>query len=112
MFRPPPRSTRTDQLFPYTPRVRSPESAASSVLARIETGDRVRIDLNNRRVDLLLSDTEIAARRKAYTPPALENQTPWQEIYRGTVGQLASGACLEPATHYHQVVKSLPRHSH
>src|SRR3546814_2912520 len=42
----------------------SPESAAGSGLALIETGDRVRIDLNNRRVDLLLSDTEIAARRQ------------------------------------------------
>src|SRR3546814_20603635 len=69
----------------------SPESAAGSGLALIETGDRVRIDLNNRRVDLLLSDTEIAARRKAYTPPALEHQTPWQEIYRGPVGQVETG---------------------
>ena len=90
----------------------SPESAAGSGLAIIQTGDRVRIDLNNRRVDLLLSEAEIAARWKAYTAPVLENQTPWQEIYRGAVGQLASGGCLEPAVHYHQVVKHLPRHSH
>jgi len=90
----------------------SPESAAGSGLAIIETGDRVRIDLNKRRVDLLLSEAEIAARRKAYTPPKLENQTPWQEMYRGAVGQLAGGGCLEPATRYHQVVKQLPRHSH
>jgi dihydroxy-acid dehydratase len=90
----------------------SPESAAGSGLAIIETGDRVRIDLNKRRVDLLLSEAEIAARWKAYTPPKLENQTPWQEMYRGAVGQLAGGGCLEPATRYHQVVKQLPRHSH
>jgi dihydroxy-acid dehydratase len=90
----------------------SPESAAGSGLAIIETGDRVRIDLNKRRVDLLLSEAEIAARWKAYTPPRLENQTPWQEMYRDAVGQLAGGGCLEPATRYHQVVKSLPRHSH
>ena len=55
---------------------------------------------------------EIAARWKAYTPPKIENQTPWQEMYRGAVGQLAGGGCLEPATHYHQVVKQVPRHSH
>ncbi len=90
----------------------SPESAAGSGLAILETGDRVRIDLNNRRVDLLLSEAEIAARWQAYTPAEVKNQTPWQEMYRGAVGQLASGGCLEPATHYHQVVKQLPRHSH
>src|SRR3546814_1290004 len=33
-----------------------------------------------RRVDLLPSDAEIAARWKAYTPPKLEHPTPWQEI--------------------------------
>jgi dihydroxy-acid dehydratase len=90
----------------------SPESAAGSGLAIVETGDRVRIDLNKRRVDLLLSEAEIAKRWEAYTPPKLEHQTPWQEIYRGAVGQLAAGGCLEPATHYHQVVKNIPRHSH
>ncbi|MGD1879896.1 MAG: IlvD/Edd family dehydratase [Kiloniellaceae bacterium] len=90
----------------------SPESAAGSGLAIIETGDRVRIDLNARSVDLLLSEDELAARRKAYAAPVLENQTPWQEIYRGAVGQLSSGGCLELATHYHQVVKNVPRHSH
>lgn len=90
----------------------SPESAVGSGLAILQTGDRVRIDLNARRVDLLISDEELAARRKDYTAPEFENQTPWQEMYRGAVGQLAGGGCLEPATHYHQVVKSLPRHSH
>ncbi len=90
----------------------SPESAAGSGLAILQSGDQVRIDLNARRVDLLVSEEEIAARWKAYTPPALEHQTPWQEIYRGAVGQLASGGCLEPAVNYHQVVKSIPRHSH
>ncbi len=90
----------------------SPESAARSGLAIVETGDRVRVDLNSRRVDLLLSEDEIAARWKAYKAPELEHQTPWQEIYRGMVGQLSTGGCLEPAVHYHQVVKAVPRHSH
>ncbi|WP_420349666.1 IlvD/Edd family dehydratase [Pelagibius sp.] len=90
----------------------SPESAAKSGLAIIRTGDRVRVDLNNRRVDLLISEEEMAARWAAYEPPVLKHQTPWQEIYRGMVGQLATGGCLEPAVHYHQVVKDLPRDSH
>ena len=90
----------------------SPESAAKSGLAIIRTGDRVRVDLNNRRVDLLISEEEMEARWAAYEPPVLKHQTPWQEIYRGMVGQLATGGCLEPAVHYHQVVKDLPRDSH
>ncbi|NIA68844.1 dihydroxy-acid dehydratase family protein [Pelagibius litoralis] len=90
----------------------SPESAARSGLAIIQTGDRVRVDLNTRRVDLLVDEAEIAARWADYKPPALEHETPWQEMYRGMVGQLSTGGCLEPAVHYHRVVKSLPRHSH
>jgi xylonate dehydratase len=44
----------------------------------------------------------------------LPNQTPWQEIYRGLAGQLSTGACLEPATLYLDIVKTRgnPRHSH
>jgi dihydroxy-acid dehydratase len=90
----------------------SPESAVGSGLALLQTGDTVRIDLNLRRVDVLLSDAELAARRQALQAPVLEHQTPWQEIYRGAVGQLAGGGCLELATTYHRVVKNMPRHSH
>jgi dihydroxy-acid dehydratase len=90
----------------------SPESAAGSGLAILQTGDRVRIDLNERRVDLLVSDEEIAARWQRYEAPALKHQTPWQEIYRGAVGQLAGGGCLELATRYHRIGVDLPRDSH
>jgi dihydroxy-acid dehydratase len=90
----------------------SPESAIGGGLALIQTGDRVRIDLNTRRVDMLLSDEVLAKRRRELKPPKLENQTPWEEIYRNTVGQLSTGMCLEFATHYHRVVDKIPRHSH
>jgi dihydroxy-acid dehydratase len=44
----------------------------------------------------------------------LLNQTPWQEIYRAQVGQLATGGCLEPALAYRDIVaeRGNPRHSH
>jgi dihydroxy-acid dehydratase len=90
----------------------SPEAALGSGLAILQTGDRVRVDLNVRRVDVLLDDDELARRWDAYSPPHLENQTPWQEIYRNTVGQLSGGGCMELATKYHQVALQLPRHSH
>ncbi|KAB8182970.1 dihydroxy-acid dehydratase [Nonomuraea phyllanthi] len=92
----------------------SPEAAAGGNLAILRTGDRIRIDLDNARVDLLLPDEEIAARWAAHTPPALDNQTPWQEIYRSTVGQLDSGGCMELALSYQDLVhtKGIPRDSH
>lgn len=90
----------------------SPESAVGGGLAILQTGDRVLIDLNTRRVDVQLSDEELQKRWDAYEAPVLENQTPWQEIYRGTVGQLSTGACLEVATNYHGVAANMPRHSH
>ncbi|MFG1944161.1 IlvD/Edd family dehydratase [Nonomuraea sp. NPDC048826] len=92
----------------------SPEAAAGGNLAILRTGDRIRVDLDNARVDVLLPDEEIAARWARYTPPAFDNQTPWQEIYRATVGQLDSGGCLELALHYQDLVhtKGIPRDSH
>ncbi|MFI5718551.1 IlvD/Edd family dehydratase [Nocardia sp. NPDC051750] len=92
----------------------SPEAAAGGNLAILRTGDLIRIDLDNAHVDVLLTEEEIAARWADYTPPALEHQTPWQEIYRSTVGQLDSGGCLELAVSYQDIVhtKGIPRDSH
>src|SRR4029453_2307657 len=78
----------------------SPEAAVGGGLALLQTGDRVRVDLKARRVDVLIDDAELARRRAAGRPPVLVNQTPWQEIYRTMVGQLSTGACLEAATLY------------
>ena len=90
----------------------APESAAGGNLALLETGDKVRVDLNACRVDLLVSDETSAKRRENYTPPELHHQTPWQEMYRGCVGQLDTGACIEFATKYRDVRGDLPRHYH
>ncbi|MCS6878760.1 MAG: dihydroxy-acid dehydratase family protein, partial [Geminicoccaceae bacterium] len=72
----------------------SPEAAVGGNLAILRTGDRVRLDLHARRLDVLLSEEEIARRRAelAHTkPPIPPSQTPWQEIYRSLVGQLSTG---------------------
>lgn len=92
----------------------SPEAAVGGGLALLRTGDRVRIDLNTRRVDLLVTEEELAARRAAWVPPKLEHKTPWEEIYRSMVGQQGTGACLEPATLYLDIIETRgeSRHNH
>ena len=90
----------------------SPESAVGGNMALLETGDRVRIDLKNRTVNLLITDDELQQRRTDYVAPELANATPWQQLYRESVGQLATGACMDFATAYHNVRDDLPRHSH
>ncbi|MDR3468905.1 MAG: dihydroxy-acid dehydratase family protein [Xanthobacteraceae bacterium] len=85
----------------------SPEAAADGGLALLRTGDRVRIDLNTGEANIVIDDAELAARRAALKAKGgfghPENQTPWQEIYRTTVGQQATGACMELATRYHDI---------
>ena len=90
----------------------SPESAAGGNLALLRTGDVVRVDLNTGRCDVLLPDGELDARRQDAPPPVPPNQTPWQEIYRATVGQLHTGACMELALPYRGVGHDMPRHNH
>ena len=84
----------------------SPESATGGGLALLQTGDRIRIDLNTRKVDVLIPEAELAARRAAWTKPNLLNMTPWEEISRSMVGQHSTGACLEPATLYLNIVET------
>ncbi len=83
----------------------SPEAVVGGGLALLHTGDRVRIDLNSRKVDVLLPEGELDARRGQWTRPQLENKTPWEQISRSMVGQHATGACLEPATLYLNIVE-------
>jgi dihydroxy-acid dehydratase len=90
----------------------SPESAAGGNLALLRTGDIVRVDLSTGRCDVLLADEELEARRREAPPPVPASQTPWQEIYRATVGQLHTGACLELALPYRGVGHDMPRHNH
>src|SRR5690606_13419890 len=66
----------------------SPEAALGGGLALLQTGDKIRIDLNTRSADILIAKEELERRRKAWTPPELVNQTPWQELQRRYVGQL------------------------
>jgi len=90
----------------------SPESAAGGGLSWLRTGDRIRVDLAKGTCDALVSDEEIARRKKDGLPAVPESATPWQELYRSTVGQLDSGAVMEMAVKYRGVAKKTPRHNH
>ena len=95
----------------------SPEAAAGGGLALLKTGDRVRIDLNKGTADILISAEELMERRVQLEksggyryPPS---QTPWQEIQRAMVDQLAEGMVLEPAVKYQRVAEAfVPRDNH
>ena len=76
------------------------------------------LDLNTGRLDVLVDEAELAKRRAAleagggYHYPA--HQTPWQEIQRGLVGELETGAVLEPAVKYQRIAQTMgiPRDNH
>jgi dihydroxy-acid dehydratase len=91
----------------------APESAAGGGLAWLRTGDVIRIDLNIGRCDMLVPDAEIERRkREEGVPPIPESRTPWQELYRASVGQLDGGGVLEAALKYRGVASKTPRHNH
>jgi dihydroxy-acid dehydratase len=95
----------------------SPEAAAGGGLALLQTGDRIRIDLGKGRADILVSKAELKRRRAALEKkggfPYPASQTPWQEIARGMVEQLADGMVLKPAVKYQRVAqKFIPRDNH
>jgi dihydroxy-acid dehydratase len=96
----------------------SPEAATGGGLAILKTGDRVRIDLNVRTADILISKEVYDARRAelqghgGYRYPA--HQTPWQEIQRGLVDEFSAGMVLKPAVKYQKIAetKGIPRDNH
>jgi len=90
----------------------SPEAAAGGNLGLLQTGDQIRVDFNTRRVDVLLTDEELDARRQNVNLTIATTQTPWQEFYRAHVGQLEFGGVLEFAVKYRDLGQIIPRHNH
>ena len=67
----------------------SPEAAAGGGLALLQTGDRIRVDMNNCSADILVSDDELQARADKLAAnggfPSPESQSPWQQYFREMV---------------------------
>ncbi|MEM9127963.1 MAG: dihydroxy-acid dehydratase, partial [Pseudomonadota bacterium] len=95
----------------------SPEAADGGGLALVRDGDHIRIDLNARRVDMLISDAELSARRTALQIaggyPVPDSQSPWQALFREKVRPFSEGMVLDQAPQYQAIAKShLPRNNH
>jgi dihydroxy-acid dehydratase len=96
----------------------SPEAAAGGALAILRTGDMVRIDVGKGTADVLVDISELSARRDALQKAGgfefPDHQTPWQEIQRGLVSQMETGAVLWPAVKYQRIAqtKGVPRDNH
>ncbi|KAJ5423459.1 hypothetical protein N7491_008675 [Penicillium cf. griseofulvum] len=93
-----------------------PEAAAGGDLALLRDGGRLRVDLNKRRVDILIGEEQLQGRREdikvrgGFSVP--ESQTPWQEIFRET-DQLNESMVLRDAVKYQRIAQRWePRHNH
>lgn len=70
----------------------SPESAVGGPLALVRDGDIIELDVEARRLDLCVSDDELARRRAAWTPPPPVAQSGYQKLYVDHVLQADQGA--------------------
>ena len=74
----------------------SPEAAEGGALALVETGDRIRIDIPNRKIDVLIADAELSARRQkidAYRPRNRQRHIPQSlQAYAALTTSAAHGA--------------------
>jgi len=69
----------------------APEAFIGGPLALIRDGDRIRLDIPARRLDVMLSDAELAARRAAWTAPAPRYTRGYGHLFAAHVMQADSG---------------------
>ncbi len=94
----------------------SPEAAAGGGLALLETGDRLRIDLNQCRADMLVEAEELARRAAALAEqggfPYPDSRSPWQAIFRQQVRPFSEGMVLKDAEGFRSIGDAIPRNNH
>ena len=69
----------------------APESAVGGPLALVRTGDRIRLDVAGRSLDLLVDDTEVERRRAAWTPPPRKDERGYRRLFADHVLQANEG---------------------
>jgi dihydroxy-acid dehydratase len=70
----------------------APEAFRGGPIAAVHDGDRVTIDVDSRRLDVDLSDEQIAERVAAYSPPPNGDRTGVLAKYAALVGSASQGA--------------------
>ncbi len=73
----------------------SPEAAAGGTIGLVRDGDRVELDIPGRRLELLVDDGELAARRAAWVAPAPKIRGGWLARYARLVTSANTGAVLQ-----------------
>jgi dihydroxy-acid dehydratase len=73
----------------------SPEAAAGGALALVENGDMIELDVDKRRLELLVSEEALSKRRKAWTAPAPPLERGYWKLYFDHVLQAHEGADLD-----------------
>ncbi len=72
----------------------SPEAAEGGLIGLLRDGDRIRIDIPGKRLEVLLDDDEIAARRKDARPPERPPLTGYLKRYAAMVNNASTGGVL------------------
>lgn len=72
----------------------APESAAGGPLALVRDGDLIQLDVKNRKIDLLVSESELEERRKTITPMVVAERG-WLRLYQERVLQANLGADMD-----------------
>jgi dihydroxy-acid dehydratase len=68
----------------------APEAAIGGPLAAVRNGDRIRLSIANKRIDLLVEDAEIRRRLAGHAPPPRPRRG-YKALYRRTVLQAPEG---------------------
>lgn len=73
----------------------SPEAMEGGQIAILKDGDRIRIDIPNRKIDVLLSDKEIKERLSKWKPPRPKITKGYLSRYVRMVSSAGSGAVMK-----------------
>jgi dihydroxy-acid dehydratase len=69
----------------------SPEAAVGGPLALVRNGDRIKLSVKERRIDLLVSDSEIQKRKASWKPPVEPATRGYKKLYMDHVLQAEDG---------------------
>jgi dihydroxy-acid dehydratase len=73
----------------------APEAAVGGPLGLVQDGDAIRLDVEGRRLDLVVDEAELAARREAWTPPAAKDERGYRALHAAHVLQANEGCDLD-----------------